>query len=158
MNTKKKITLWVISVIAALLIFSFLEAIVTATFREALLRSLRHENKFGETEMWPTIMLYALIYSISSLFAFLVFYRIAPVAGKTVASYTLLFVGVLGTLQIMIDVIQLGDISGLASIWCWKNALYMYDSLLGIMLGCLVSFLVQPKPTQAEISRYNPKA
>jgi hypothetical protein len=158
MNTKKKITLWILSVIAALLVFLFLEAIVTATFREALLKSLRQENKFGETEIWPTIMLYALIYSISSLFAFLAFYRIAPVAGKTVANYTFLFVGALGTLQIMIDVIQLGGISGIASIWCWEHALYKYDSLFGIFLGCLVSFLVQPKPTTAEISRYNPKA
>ncbi len=145
MNTKKKITLWILSVIAALLVFLFLEAIVTATFREAIIRSLSYENKFGEEEIGPTIMLYALVYSISSLFAFLVFYRIAPVAGRIVANYAFLFVGILGTLQIMIDVIQLGGISGIASIWCWKHALYMYDSLFGIMLGCLISFLVQPK-------------
>lgn len=124
-----------------------------STFRESIAKSLGQQDQFGNPELGSSILPYGSVYFVASLFAFLVLYRIAPIEGKTLAKYTFLFFGVFGSLPILIDMIKCGEFS----YWfCWESALFEYNALFGIVIGCAVSFFVQPRPTQKEISRYLP--
>jgi hypothetical protein len=157
MTTTRKITLWITSVLAGLICYWVIKQSLIATFRKGLIQALSYEDEYGHLDVGPIIIPWGSVYLVAAVISFLLFYRIAPMVGKTLAAYTLLFVGAFGVSPILGDVYECGGFS-YYQVWsCWESALFRLNELFGITIGCLLSFFIQPRKTERELARYLPK-
>lgn len=155
MSTATKVLLWIIAIIVSLAIGSSLLSILVSLMSDTIERALdgiyldEHHSSY-----WESIFQFSIIYGISSFIGFVIFYWIAPMPKRSLAGYTLVFIAVFGLAPIVIGGIECGSIF---SLYCLESELFQHNEMFGVVIGCVFSFLVQPKVSQKEMQRYSPK-